>query len=737
MTRVAAARDVLVGGAMALRVLARGLLAPRRARVTLSERLGHIAATLPVREPVLIHWNAQQIPFIEARNDDDLAVGLGAVHAHLRLAQMEILRRLAAGRVAETIGPLGLPLDRTLRLFDFGRAVPAIIERLSDPTRRWAEGFIAGVNHQMAHGPAPEEFRHLGMAAEPWTLTDLFTTARLASADVSWIVWSRLLRVRSRLSPAVWKEIWPELLGDQEPEPTGVEPLTLATRVGSNAAVVGGRRTRSGAGMLAADPHLSTALPNIWLAAGLSSPGINAVGIMPAAFPVIAIGRNRWLTWGGTSLHAASSELFDASDLPLREREVEIKVRGHKPRRVTLRESDLGPIVSDGMILRNRSPTALCWVGHQPSDEMGAMLSVMRAHSAEEFRSALADFAIPAQNMVHAGRDGRVGHLLAASLPRRPNGPPPDLVMPPDAHQAWDRMVRTPELPHWLDPPAGFAVSANDRPPPGDVPVGFFFSANDRADRMRELLEANAAVDLSALGALQNDVLGRNSMRVCESLLARLTPAEAAHPVIRALATWDGRYSADSRGALAYEALIATLVWRLGTKERRTSLSTIWTGRLRLMREVAAAPDAAMRRALALTVPRTARVLRRLRMWGGAHRLALRHQLAALPVIGWRYRFGTLPGGGSNETLNKTGHALTARRHHVTFGASARFIADMGDLDANRVVLLGGQDGWLGSDTFLDQVPLWQRGEYVDLPLRREAARMWPHHTVHAPPTLR
>ena len=115
------------------------------------------------------------------------------------------------------------------------------------------------------------------------------------------------------------------------------------------------------------------------------------------------------------------------------------------------------------------------------------------------------------------------------------------------------------------------------------------------------------------------------------------------------------------------------------------------------------------------------------------HRMRLHHQLAMVPLLGRRFRFGDTPSPGGNGTLNKTGHAPARRRHGVTYGASARFLADMAEPDANRVVLLGGQDGWLGSSTFLDQAALWREGRAIDLPLRPEPARAWPHHTVFGP----
>jgi penicillin amidase len=77
-----------------------------------------------------------------------------------------------------------------------------------------------------------------------------------------------------------------------------------------------------------------------------------------------------------------------------------------------------------------------------------------------------------------------------------------------------------------------------------------------------------------------------------------------------------------------------------------------------------------------------------------------------------------LPAGGSRETVMKTAHDLVRGRHYATYGSQARFLTDLGDLDANYFVLLGGQDGWPGSTTFDDQVPLWLSGEYMRLPLR-------------------
>jgi penicillin G amidase len=728
-------RERTWGAAVALGLLVRGLRTPAPRLLPLAERLAALPHDLPVAHDVTVHWDQHQIPFIEAASDDDLPVALGAVHAHLRMMQLELLRRISQGRIAELVGPLGIELDRALRLFDFGRAVPQMIAELSPASRAWAEGFVRGVNHVIAHAPPPPEFSLLGLRAAPWTLADLLTASRLAGADMSWIVWSRLLRTHAKLPEPVWRALWPRLLGEAapQPEPSIEEAAAALARMGSNAAAVAGRRSRSGGALFAADPHLSVAVPNIWLACAFHSPGYNVAGLMPAGFPIVAIGRNPWLAWGGTSLHAASSELYDASGLQLSERQETIRVRGAADRVLRLRESPLGPVVSDGMILRYPHPLALRWIGHTPSDEIGAMLAVMRARDGAGFREALTPFAIPGQNMLYAAADGSIGQLLAARLPRRPPGPPADLIADPATAGVWDNPVSTPDLPFWPDPPAGFVASANDRPPEGGVPVGFFFSPPERVNRMRALLGGDGMLDLQDMAALQLDVSATGMLPIRDGLLARIGLARADLPVVRALAEWQGEYGEHSAGALVYEVLLAELARRLGRSGGMPAVQAVFTSRELTAEDILTADDARLQPALPGALRATARALRRYREWGGLHRMRLRHHLAAVPLLGRRFRYSDTPSPGGNDTLNKTGHPLTARRHAVSYGASARFLADMAEPDSNHVVLLGGQDGWLGSSTFLDQATLWRQGRTIAMPLRAATAQAWPHRTTFRP----
>lgn len=734
--------DLAHGTLVAAGIVARNLF--RRPRpLSTAQRLATLPVSgLPITAPVEIDWDEHQIPFIAAASDEDLAVALGVVHAHLRLAQIEIMRRLAFGRVAEMIGPLGIEIDRALLLMDVGRAVPEIIAGLPGATRRWAEAFIRGLNHHIAQvRTLPPEFAVLGIEPEPWTLTDLFTLARLNSADVSWLIWIRLLRVRAGMAESAWSRLWLRLLASGAPTSfaaaTGAiaeHALAAATRSGSNSAAIAGFRSGSGAAMIASDPHLPLRLPNPWLIAAVKSPSYHAAGLMIPGLPFIALGRNRWIAWGGTNLHAQSSDLVELSTLPngaITRRSATIRVRGGGRRRLVLRESPLGPVISDGLLLHNRAPLALRWIGHRPSDEIGAMLQVARAQDWAGFRAALAGFAVSGLNMVFAGSDGRVGRALAAHLPRRAGALPSDLTLAPDAAACWGEIADGRDLPADLDPADGLIASANQRPAGGDFPVGYFFAPDDRSRRIKAMLGAAATLSAADLMRLQQDVLMPGILPLRDLLLDRLAATarpERQQRLIDRLRRWDGSYESERDGALAFELLLAETVAALGKRRQILPYQTIWMTQSLLTEDLLAIEPGQLRSALERSLAPAARRFARFGSWGAMHRIRLQHIFAGIPMLGRYYGGMDIPADGGNNTVNKTGHGVSRRRHAVGFGSCARHISDLADLDANYFVLLGGQDGWVGSANFADQVELWRQGRYVTVPLRPERWRIPSHY---------
>src|SRR5262245_17590433 len=99
------------------------------------------------------------IPHIFARDAADASFALGYAHAQDRLWQMEMSRRIAAGRLSEIAGPAGLETDRFMRTLGVRRAAEANLRNLDAQARRQLDAYAAGVNAFLSAGPVlPPEF---------------------------------------------------------------------------------------------------------------------------------------------------------------------------------------------------------------------------------------------------------------------------------------------------------------------------------------------------------------------------------------------------------------------------------------------------------------------------------------------------------------------------------------------------------------------------------------------------
>jgi len=183
----------------------------------------------------------------------------------------------------------------------------------------------------------------------------------------------------------------------------------------------------------------------------------------------------------------------------------------------------------------------------------------------------------------------------------------------------------------------------------------------------------------------------------------------------------------SSRGALAFELLLFQFTRLFSGETLAEYAAAAHSGVVRLksllIDDMGKADEGELTRVFAAAVKAASPGLDKFGVWGDMHRLTLDHPLAAVPFIGLRYRFGDFPSAGSSDTVMKTSHGLTDQRHSSPYGAVSRHISDLADLDRNFFVLLGGQDGWINSSTFIDQVKLWHANAYVQVPLRLSTVR--------------
>ena len=106
---------------------------------------------------VTVRYDDRGVPHIQAENETDLYRALGYVHAQDRLFQMEIMRRLARGELAEVLGPKVLDTDklfRSLRIRDRAATYVAQLD-MSRRTGRPCKPIWTGSTNIRTATPAP------------------------------------------------------------------------------------------------------------------------------------------------------------------------------------------------------------------------------------------------------------------------------------------------------------------------------------------------------------------------------------------------------------------------------------------------------------------------------------------------------------------------------------------------------------------------------------------------------
>ena len=143
-------------------------------RTKLPQRSGSLALS-HLQAPVTVDYDERGVPHIQAENEADLYRALGYVHAQDRLFQMEMVRRLARGELAEVLGPQAARRRPAVSHAGHSRARRrgrrARWTRTARPTQALL-AYLDGINQYQATHPAPIEFDMLGIPKRPFTPQD-------------------------------------------------------------------------------------------------------------------------------------------------------------------------------------------------------------------------------------------------------------------------------------------------------------------------------------------------------------------------------------------------------------------------------------------------------------------------------------------------------------------------------------------------------------------------------------
>ncbi|MFG3508080.1 penicillin acylase family protein [Streptomyces sp. NPDC047821] len=367
--------------------------------------------------------------------------------------------------------------------------------------------------------------------------------------------------------------------------------------IGSNSWVVSGKYTTTGKPLLANDPHLAPQLPSLWYQMGLHCRSVSdkcrydVAGYTFAGMPGVIIGHNQDIAWGFTNLGADVSDLylekvtdsgylFAGKERPFVTREEVIKIAGGESRKITVRTTNNGPLVSDRSNelekvgdeapVDNLAPdrgdgyaVALRWTALDPGKSMDAVFKLNRATDFKQFREAARDFEVPSQNLIYAdakGAEGTIGYQAPGKIPVRQKGHDGTMPAPGwDPKYTWKKkFVPFDELPYEENPERGYIVTANQAVIDAEkYPYALTedWGYGSRSQRINDLIESKtkdgAKVSTEDMRTMQMD----NSSEIAKLLTPYLLKIDISDPHVREaqklLEGWDYTQDADS-GAAAY-----------------------------------------------------------------------------------------------------------------------------------------------------------------------------------------
>lgn len=537
--------------------------------------------------PVRIVRDRNAVPHVYAENVEDVMYGLGFVHAQDRLWQMEINRRVGAGRLAEVLGAPARPADRFLRTLGVHRAAERAYAELDRRTRGVLDSYAAGVNAFLdaRDGPLPPEFLILRHRPEPWAPRDSLAWGKMVAWDLARNWRRELLRLRlvklAGVPPDRLFELFPPYPGDapvalpdlagvwsEAPVETAGAPALTAARSpanGSNGWVLGGARTTTGKPLLANDPHLDLGAPSVWYLAHLDCPGFRAIGATLPGIPGIVLGRNDRIAWGFTNLTADVQDLYVerlvAGDpdryvtpdgpKPLTVRAEVVRVRDADDLRFDVRETVHGPVISDALARAADAAEpghviALAWTALRGGDTTArAILGVNRAGNWREFTDALADFKEPQQNAVYADVEGNVGYHAIGRVPVRRSANAVQGAMPApgwDPAYDWTGYVPFDEMPRAYNPDGGSIATANHKVVGEAYPhaISTDWAPPYRIRRIEAMLAEAERHSVADMRRMQADVTSLVAVDFLPLFLDLLPVDGTNGRFVRMLSRWDG-----------------------------------------------------------------------------------------------------------------------------------------------------------------------------------------------------
>ena len=735
-------------------------------------------------ENVTVHFDENGVPHINAETQKDAYTALGYVHAQDRLWQMELIRRIAPGRLSEIFGDKLVETDvffAGLGLVEDANESIAKID-INSEAYKLTMAYLDGVNQFVEEGATPIEYNLIGLEKTKFTVNDVYNVFGYMSfsfaiaqktdpllqeikeklgdnylAELEIPVYSNTALLKSEKNPIVKASFAKAMTAMYE-------QLPISPFIGSNSWVIAADKTKNGKVIFANDPHIGFSQPSVWYQSHIKTPDYEMYGYSLALTPFPLLGHNRDYAYGLTMFENDDVDFYIEKNNPENLNEYEtptgfstyktvqktIKIKDAPDTTFTVKISRHGPIMNNLLKqIDDERPIAMQWIYKKTDNQIiDVGYQISHAKSLHDFKEGAKLLHAPGLNMMYGDAKDNIAWIASGKLYKYRDSINTKLYL--DGASGKDEILSYIDFednPQSINPASNYVYSSNNQP---DTIAGVlypgYYLPEDRGQRIEQLLEVKNDWTQEDVQQMIFDVTSPVVPQVIANLVASLKTenfTKNEQEALQNLKDWNGEYKKEDTAPTIYNRFLYEFLEGTFKDELGESFPMFMqTPLMKKMIAVQAKKTVSVWFDDVTTEPKETKsdIVQRsfinaisflenqlgdtVSLWSWSKVISVEHGHALAAggeTLRKIFNVGPFSMDGGNEVINNQLFTLNETGiYKVKAGPSTRRVIDFSNIENSVSILPTGQSGNVFSKHYKDQAQKYVNGEFVKTMLNKD-----------------
>lgn len=551
-----------------------------------------------IEKSTTVYFDEYGIPHIYASSQKDAMTVLGYVHAQDRLWQMELIRRIAPGRLSEVFGDKALENDMFFAGIGINENSDEAVKKLDKNSETYilANAYLDGINQFLENGKTPLEYELTGVVKEKFTLKDIYNTVGYMAFSFAMAQKTDPLitEIQAKFGNDYLKDLgldgsfgstqiknYKEIASNYSEISQSIASLLEVTPVapfiGSNSWVIGSAKTKNGKVIFANDPHIAFSQPCTWYEAHINAPNYEIYGYFLAGVPFPLLGHNRDYAYGLTMFENDDVDFFLETENPNNLEEYQavngflkfensnkiIKVKDSSDVTLKVKKTIHGPVVNKILkTIKTKEPIAMSWEYLKGENKiLEALFSLSHAKNVEDFKNNVSLIHAPGLNVMYGDAQNNIAWITSGRLYQLDASVNSNLILNGsiEKHNI-KKYLPFSKNPSAVNPTWNYVYSANNQIETidGYLYPGYYLP-KDRASRIVQLLETKndwTKEDVSQMILDNTSVVGKDLMQQWIAFLDQKEFNANEKQAISYLQKWTGSHHLQDIAPVIYNKWI-------------------------------------------------------------------------------------------------------------------------------------------------------------------------------------